>query len=84
MFKKLLFKSSKGARAYARKIVIVFSENELDADHKFYWNNLSDQLGIKLLFIDIQKHIGTQSFMDMEDPNNPKEIGKLLGTGTVP
>ena len=91
MFDDLIFKSTKGARLNARKVVIVFSENQLDVDQKIYWDNLSNQLGVEIVFIGIQKQTGAQSLrvggilslMYMENINTLKKIGKLLGTGTV-
>ena len=89
VFNDLLFKPNEGARSNARKVIIVLSENQLHVDQKNYWNNLSDQLGVEIAFIGVQKQTGSNTFqvkrkalVFMENVSNLNKIGRLLGTGT--
>ena len=91
VFDDLIFKSTEGARLNARKVVIIFSENQLDVDQQIYWNKLSDQLGVEIVFVGVERKTGAQSIstrgirlplMHMENVSTLKEIGKLLGTGS--
>jgi hypothetical protein len=89
VFNDLLFKPTKGARSNAQKLILLFSENELHADQKKYWDDLSDQLGVKIAFVGVQRKTGAKTIrrmlplMYMENDSTLKEIGKLLGTGIV-
>lgn len=85
----LIFEANKGARSNAKKIVIVFSEDQLNPDQQIYWDNLSEELGVKISFIVGKNKISTppggvramSPVMSVENVNTLHEIGILLNTG---